>query len=217
MLLLLIGFCFGFFGSMPVAGPISVLVLHLGMANDARHGFYVAVGGALAESLYSLLAFWGLSTVLEAYPMVLPASRALGAVILLALGLVLLLRKAKPEAAEAAADAPAPKGGSKRSFLMGFFITALNPTLMVTWTAAVAALHATGLLAMGPGKAVPFAAAACAGILTWFAILLWVVKKFRNRWSPSALARFMRVMGGFLVALGGWMAVRTLMQLVRGN
>ena len=84
---LLIGFAFGYVGSMPVAGPISVLVLHLGLAHDPRHALYVAVGGALAESLYALLAFWGLSAVLAQYPMVLPASRAAGAVLLLALGL----------------------------------------------------------------------------------------------------------------------------------
>ena len=46
LLPLLIGFAFGFLGSMPVAGPISLLVLHLGLAHDSRRAMYVAVGGA---------------------------------------------------------------------------------------------------------------------------------------------------------------------------
>ena len=34
-----------------------------------------------------------------------------------------------------------PAVGNKRSFLLGLTITALNPTLIATWGAAVAAVH----------------------------------------------------------------------------
>ncbi len=210
LLPLLIGFAFGYVGSMPVAGPISVLVLHLGLAHDSRHGVYVAVGGALAESFYALLAFWGLSTVLARYPVVLPVSRAVGAGLLLALGLVMLLGRTRP-----AAPRDAPARGNKRSLLLGFLVTAVNPTLIVTWTAAVAALHATGLLAMERAQALPFAAAAGVGIVAWFLTLLWLVNKWRSRVSPDAMRRFRRGMGGVLVALGGWMALRALLGALR--
>jgi threonine/homoserine/homoserine lactone efflux protein len=206
LLPLLIGFAFGFVGSMPVAGPISVLVLHLGLAHDSRHGVYVAVGGALAESIYALLAFWGLSTVLASYPRVLPVSRTLGAGLLLALGLVMLLGRIRP-----APPQDAPPRGNKRSLLLGFLITAVNPTLIVTWTAAVTALNATGLLVMDRAQALPFAAAVGAGIVAWFLTLLWLVNKWRTRLSPEAMRRFRRGMGAILVALGGWMGLRALL------
>lgn len=206
-LALLVGFAFGFFGSMPVAGPISVLVLHLGLGHDPRHGLYVAIGGALAEGFYALLAFWGLSTVLDHYPMILPASNALGAFILLGFGIALLCWKAKA----ALPDAPPQKQkGNKRSFAAGLLITAINPTLIVTWTAAVAALHSTGLLAMSQDQAIPFALGACGGIVAWFSTLLWLVARFRSNWSATFLARFMKVMGAILLVVGGWMAVRAL-------
>ena len=89
----LIGFAFGFLGSMPVAGPISLLVLHLGLANEGRRAFHLALGAALAEGAYALLAFWGLSAALARYPLLLPASRILGAVIPLALGGAMLARR----------------------------------------------------------------------------------------------------------------------------
>ena len=72
MLALLVGFAFGYLGSMPVAGPISVLVLHLGLAREGRRAFHLALGGALAEGIYALLAFWGLSAILAGHPLLLP-------------------------------------------------------------------------------------------------------------------------------------------------
>ena len=42
MLTVLVGFAFGFLGSMPVAGPIAVLVLRLGLNHDDRHARLVA-------------------------------------------------------------------------------------------------------------------------------------------------------------------------------
>jgi threonine/homoserine/homoserine lactone efflux protein len=211
MLVLLIGFAFGYLGSMPVAGPISVLVLHLGLAHDPLRALYVAVGGAVAESLYALLAFWGLSEVLTRYPMVLPASRMAGSGLLLALGLVMLLvrtRGATPK------NQPRHRG-RKRSFALGFLITAVNPTLIVTWTAAVAALHGTGLLAMNRSQALPFAAAACCGIVAWFLTLLGLVRRWRERASVQTLARFRRGMGAVLVAAGGWMGLRSVLEAFR--
>jgi threonine/homoserine/homoserine lactone efflux protein len=209
LLPLLIGFACGYLGSMPVAGPISVLVLHLGLAHDSRHALFVAAGGALAEGLYALLAFWGLSTVLASYPMVLPASRLVGAALLLALGLVMLLVRAR-----AAAPRPEqPRRGNKRSFALGFLITAINPTLIITWTTAVAALEASGALVMDRAQAPPFAAAVCCGIVAWFLTLLWLVGRWRSRVSPQALERFKRVMGAVLVVTGGWILARVLTRL----
>ncbi len=212
LLPLVIGFCFGYVGSMPVAGPISVLVLHLGLAHSPRLALYVALGGALAESLYALVAFWGLSTVLASYPVVLPAARVVGACILLVLGLVMLLYRMR--GVTPAATARRTRGG-KRSLALGFLITAVNPSLMVTWSAAVAALNSTGLLTMERRQALPFAAAVGAGIVAWFLTLLWLLGRCRNRLSLGTLARFMKAMGAALVAAGGWMVVRSVAGLLR--
>jgi threonine/homoserine/homoserine lactone efflux protein len=210
VLTLLIGFAFGYFGSMPVAGPIAVLVLRLGLDHHPRQAMAIAAGGAVAESGYALLAFWGLATALDRYPMLLPASRAVGAVILLGLGLALLLRQPRDPAA-----APAAQGRIKRSIFFGFLITALNPTLIITWTAAVTALHGTGLLRLSQGQAVPFALAVSLGIVAWFATLLALVARFHDLWTPAGLNRFMRAMGGLLLAIGAWMATRALANLFR--
>jgi threonine/homoserine/homoserine lactone efflux protein len=213
LLTVLVGFAFGYLGSMPVAGPISVLVLHLGLAHDPRHALHLAVGGAVAEGAYALVAFWGLSTVLAAYPVILPVSRLVGATLLLALGLVMALRRVR---GATPADPRQPARGRKRSLVLGFLVTAVNPTLIVTWSAAVGALHATGLVDMNRAAALPFAGSVAVGIIAWFLTLLWLVAKWRNRLGLETMSRFMRLMGVALVAAGGWMAVRAWPALWRG-
>jgi hypothetical protein len=46
------------------------------------------------------------------------------------------------------------------------------------------------------------------GISSWFTLLLMVLSRHRGRFQPGTLARFVRVMGGFLILLGLWFAYR---------
>jgi len=205
LLAVLVGFLFGYIGSVPVAGPIAMLVLRLGLNHDVRHARNVAIGGAVAEACYALLAFWGLSSVLARNPRVLPASEIAGGAICLILGTVLILR---PPSAPRPREEGVRTRGLKRSLAGGFFITALNPTLIVTWTAALTALHATGLFALETRRALPFAAGVLTGILAWFTTLLSLVRRYKERWSPEAIRTFIRAMGGALVAGGAYVGIR---------
>ena len=72
---LVIGFCLGFIGSVPIAGPTSALVLKLGIQEKYWSGRAVAVGGALAESVYAGLAYWGFGSFLAGLNFLLPASK----------------------------------------------------------------------------------------------------------------------------------------------
>lgn len=205
-LAVLVGFIFGFLGSIPVAGPLALLVLRLSLNHDARHARYLAAGGALAEGMYVLLAFWGLSAFLDRNPSVLPASRIIGAAICLVLGLVLLRYRPAPPA-----PGNGPRGpvrGRKRSLLGGFLITALNPTFLATWTAALTALHSTGLLALTPARAVPFALGVVLGTVSWFWTLLWLVRHYRERWTPSLVRGIVRGVGAVLIGASAWVGLR---------
>jgi threonine/homoserine/homoserine lactone efflux protein len=64
----IIGFCFGFFGSIPIAGPIAALVLQRGLVGRFRAGALIGAGAAFAEAGYAFMAFWGFSTFLEVPP-----------------------------------------------------------------------------------------------------------------------------------------------------
>ena len=76
VVVLLIGFALGFFGSVPLAGPIAVLVFAYGLEGRFRTGISLSLGAALAESIYAYAAFWGVGTLLGRYPSIVLASHA---------------------------------------------------------------------------------------------------------------------------------------------
>ena len=67
LIALVAGSVMGFLGSMPIAGPVAVLVLERGLIRRRREGLGVALGAAAAEAIYAFLAFWGLGAVLPIF------------------------------------------------------------------------------------------------------------------------------------------------------
>jgi threonine/homoserine/homoserine lactone efflux protein len=201
----LVGLVFGFLGSVPVAGPIAVLVLTRALKRRYHDALGVAAGGALAEAGYAYLAFVGLSALFERFPVVETAAHALAAALLVALGVAFFLNKPATTS-----QAPAEEAGSRayRGALAGFVITLLNPTLLGTWSAATAMLFSAGLVAPGRAAAPAFALGAAAGIFLWFAALVGLVRACRERFTPSVVVKIVRYMGVFLVCCGVWFAVR---------
>jgi threonine/homoserine/homoserine lactone efflux protein len=203
----ILGLVFGFVGSMPVAGPISILVFESGLDARSRDGLSLALGSALAESIYAGMAFLGLTAVLQKFPLLVPASRVLGALILIALGGYFVLlrpparKKEKPRLAHE---------GSR--FIVGFTLTILNPTLIATWSAATAVLHSSGLVRVREIDAIPFGVGVGLGILGWFATLINLLGRFRSRFSQHTLDRMVRAAGWLLLVTGLGLALRLVLQ-----
>jgi threonine/homoserine/homoserine lactone efflux protein len=206
---LLSGLGLGFAGSIPVAGPTAVVVVESALANRPRRGMAIAAGAAIAESLYALVAFWGLATVLARYPMLRPVSRVVAGMILSLVGAYLAFRKPKP-AVRSERSEPRRRG---HELLFGFSITALNPTLAVTWTVAVAALHSALGEWLTGSDAVPFALGAGIGIIVWFWLLLRLVCHFRLALAPATVNKVIRGTGSVLIVAGVIMAARALFKL----
>jgi threonine/homoserine/homoserine lactone efflux protein len=210
----LLGFALGFVGSMPLLGPVAILVFTHGVENRLRNGFYLAVGAALAESAYAYLAFWGFSQLLERYAWIEPTTRAVGAVILTGLGLRFALRGGQLPAGRATSG---PEVGNKRSFFLGFAVTALNPALIATWTLALTTLYLFYSVGFDARRAFPFSVGVGVGIVTWFAILLSLLGRYRDRFRPLTLTRAIRVMGVALTIVGLVFAVRFALYLRTGS
>ena len=103
---------------------------------------------------------------------------------------------------------PDPRVGNKRSFFLGLTITALNPTLIATWTAAVAMLHSLDIVDFDAERALPFSLGVYAGICAWFALLLFLLARHKHRLEGATIDRAVRVMGLLLIALGVVFALR---------
>jgi threonine/homoserine/homoserine lactone efflux protein len=208
-----LGLLFGFVGSIPVAGPISALVVTRGLEGRFRSGVWIAVGGGLVEALYALLAFWGFSTFLADYPIITPISRGGGAVVLLVLGVTFWRRQTAEDSGASEADVPPPRDHAWQSFALGAWICAINPTLIATWTAVVTTVHGSGLVDFEGRMAIPFAIGCAVGIAGWFLTLLAIIRRYRDSFSNAVLRRLMKVVAVFLVAVGLWFAWRFVQDL----
>ena len=203
----LLGMAFGLVGSIPIAGPISALVLRRGLHRRYLSAVCVGCGCAVAEGIYAFLAFWGFASFLDRHSWLDPVSRALAMVILMVLG-VSFLRYRVPSAQDL--EARRQRGDSAlRSLAVGFAITLINPTLIATWSATATTLFSTGFV-MSAHDALPFAIGASVGIAGWFAILTWVHARYGERFETRLLERTVRVIGAALLGLSVWFAWRLL-------
>lgn len=212
LLVFLIGFLLGFLGSVPIAGPIAALVLRRGLEGRFAAGLHIALGGSVAEGIYAYFAFWGLGELLSGSPWIESVSRLAGAALLMALGLLFVLRPPRAGTSSGISEAPV---GLKRNLALGFTITALNPTLIATWGAAVTMGYSVLPIEFAPGHALPFSAGASTGIAVWFAILLTLLNRFKGLFQPQTWTRIARATGVLLLVLGASAALRFGMQLLQ--
>jgi threonine/homoserine/homoserine lactone efflux protein len=191
---------FGFVGSMPLAGPISVMVVARAAQKQFGEALRVGLGAAAAEAIYAGIAFFGFTTLLAHHPVLVPLSHGITAVVLLALGVWFVLWK--PTDKE---DEEKNRAGT---VLLGFTVSALNPTLLVTWTGAVAFLYSKGLGDVSVWAAIPFGVCAGVGVGGWFAVLVWLLREHGSKMSRSVLTWTVRTLGVVLVGLGVWSGVQ---------
>jgi len=240
----LVGLVAAFIASMPVAGPVAALVVRHALEGRPRSALMLGLGTGLAEGIYAFLALWGFSTFLSDYPIVIPISKIVAAVILIGLGIWFTRfvphTPHAPDVVEPVVHAEEPgllqTGASAlraehhhhgvpalevarvmdrglaaerplQAFGIGFSVTVLNPTLLATWAAAATTIMSMELFPVEPSSALPFSLGVIAGGAGWFALLVWLLSRYRHHFSPLTLQRVIRAMGWGLVGLGAWFAV----------
>jgi threonine/homoserine/homoserine lactone efflux protein len=197
----LVAFVFAFVGSLPLAGPIALLVVSNGASGRYKEALRIALGAAVAEGIYAFLAFWGFATFLARYALILPISHGVTAVILCGLGARFLFFKLKQEEKKPGDDA---KSGR---FWVGFSVAAVNPTLLATWGAVTTFLYSRQLVRFTGLLAIPFGVFAAAGIAVWGLTTVLLLKRFKNNVPRASLTWLVRSMGVVLIGVGVWSGV----------
>jgi threonine/homoserine/homoserine lactone efflux protein len=196
-----VAFVFAFVGSLPMAGPVALLVVSNGAKRRYGDAIRIALGAAAAEGIYAFLAFWGFATFLARHALVLPISHGVTAVILCGLGARFLFFKLKEE------DGKREEQEKSGRFWVGFSIAGLNPTLLATWGAVTTFLYARQLVQFTGLLAIPFGVFAAAGIAAWGFVMVALLKRFRDDLPRATLTWVVRAMGVLLVGVGVWSAV----------
>jgi threonine/homoserine/homoserine lactone efflux protein len=199
LLCLGLGFVLSLLGSLPMTGPLALLVLDRVMVGQRRSALWIALAGALVEGVIAAVVATLLPLVLHHSTSLVRIGRVSGAIVIFIVGLGLLLRPQTVREIETQ--------HRRRSLLVGFLATALNPTLIATWTIAVTALHANGLLDGGLWEGLAFGAGVVLGVLGWFGALLALARL-------SAPERMRHYRGALGRSVGGILLLVSVLTLV---
>ncbi len=126
------GLIAGFIFSVPVAGPISILITSNALKGRLRYCQKAAIGASFADFVYVFIAVLGLTSLYNVYRPAIPYILAVGALFLLGLGIKIIRTKLSLESMEDDSflnDKLKNKGGFRTGFLINF----LNPTLFLGW------------------------------------------------------------------------------------
>lgn len=187
----------GFIGSMPISGPISLLVLHRGMLGRYREGWVIGLGGAIPEGIYCALAILGVSAIHERFVILDFLAKGLGILWLFAIGLYFVLGRQQHLEAGSIAKPSRPQWGGP--FSLGLSISTFNPIFFFTWSATAAMLYSIANLTFNVPEGIVFAASVVVGSAVWFAVLLALLRRFRERFPVWRLHRVIRGIGLALV------------------
>lgn len=193
LLALLLGFVLSFLGSLPMTGPLALLVLDRTVIGERRSAFWIALSGALVEGVVAGAIAAFLPLVLRYSTSIVRIARVSGAIVIFVVGLSLVLRPQTVTQLQTT--------HKRQSLLAGFLATALNPTLLATWTIAVTALHANGLLDGGLRVGPLFGVGVVAGVIAWFVVLALLASVGSPARMGSYRAALGRSVGGILLVV----------------
>lgn len=195
-----LGSALAFLGSVPMTGPLALLVLDRLLTAQRRAAVWIAFAGALVEGFIAALVATLLPLVLRHSESIVRHARLSGSLVIFAVGMTLTVR---PDLLDAI------KTDRKRqSFSAGFLTTALNPTLLATWTITVTALHDADLVEGGFQSGLAFGFGALTGAFGWFVLLALIARRIPVASLTRHRATFGRAIGIILAVLGAALFAR---------
>jgi threonine/homoserine/homoserine lactone efflux protein len=126
------GLLAGFIFSMPIAGPISILITSNALKGRLRYCNLVSAGASIADFIYVFIAVYGLTRLYSLYKPAIPYIFAAGSIFFFYLGYKIINTKIDIEHLEDKSHLTEKiKSRTKGAFYTGFMINFLNPTLFV--------------------------------------------------------------------------------------
>ena len=128
------GLLAGFIFSMPIAGPISILITTNALKGRLRYCNLVNIGASFADFVYVFIAVFGLTKLYSLYKPVIPYIFSFGSLLLIYLGYRIYKTKIDIEHLEDKSHIiDKIKKREKGAFYTGFMINFFNPTLFLGW------------------------------------------------------------------------------------
>ena len=129
----IVGFLVGFIFSMPIAGPISILVTSNALKGRLRYCNLATIGASFADLVYVFAAVYGLTSFYSWYKPYIPYVLMVGTVFLIILGYKIIKTKVDLEHIQEKNPLPGKIKKEHGGFWTGFLLNFLNPTLFLGW------------------------------------------------------------------------------------
>ncbi len=130
----IVGLLAGFIFSMPIAGPVSILITTNALRGSVRYCNLVNIGAAFATFTYVFFAVFGLTKLYPWYKPALPYLLSFGSLFLIGMGFKIFRTNLDIEHIEDRRHISEKiRKMEKGGFYTGFIINFLNPTLFLGW------------------------------------------------------------------------------------
>jgi threonine/homoserine/homoserine lactone efflux protein len=128
------GFLTGFIFSMPIAGPVSIMITSNALKGRQRYCNLFNLGASLADFIYVFIAVFGLTKLYTFYKPIIPYIFSFGSLLLIFLGYKIFMTRIDIEHLEDKIHISGKlKEKERGAFYTGFMINFLNPTLFIGW------------------------------------------------------------------------------------
>jgi len=184
------GIAAGLMIAAPV-GPVNVLCIQRTLEKGWKSGIVSGLGAAVADTIYGAIAGFSISLVIRFLIHEEFWIRLIGGLLLMGIGVIYYYRPTR------SLDAAKDHCSGNSDFVSTLFLTATNPTTVLSYLAVLATL--------GVGKERPLwqtfllVAGIFCGSMTWWIILTGVVNLLRTRVTDRAMRWMNRVAG---IAIG---------------
>ena len=128
----IVGLVAGFIFSVPVAGPISILITSKSLKGDHRYCISAAIGASIVDFLYCFIAVYSFTRLYELYRPIINYIFLFGSGFLFFIGVKIFRTKLSLNAIQKSEDDP-PTMKKKGGFWAGFMVNFLNPSLFIGW------------------------------------------------------------------------------------
>jgi threonine/homoserine/homoserine lactone efflux protein len=133
--IIIAGLITGFVFSMPIAGPVSILVTSNALKGKIRYCNWFTVGASFADLFYVFIAVFGLTKYYSYYKPAIPYMMAAGAIFIFFTGYKIFRTRIDLQEIAGRANALPDKilSHAKGGFYTGLIVNFLNPTLFFGW------------------------------------------------------------------------------------
>jgi threonine/homoserine/homoserine lactone efflux protein len=208
ILLIILPFLISFISFLTPTGPITVLIFRNTLLSKYGRAIMIILGATIVQFFYSGFSLFLVNEILS--ETLKATAKIISTFVFLTLGVHLITSKPK-KSNKIIRLKDLPTSEKSKSFLIGFFITLLNPSIIFSWLAAISLLISFNILLVTSHLDILiFSTSAIAGVLLGSFTMMYLVHSYRDICSDKINKKILKTLGVIVISLGLYFFFTTL-------